>query len=55
MKHFETLTQKDINSMEMGEKFTYEMDNLLKRGMKVMPAMMIPIGLPIRSLKNDKR
>ncbi len=52
MKHFERMIKKeDIWDMERGEYFTYLNDGgYYRKGLKVTSSMMIPVGLPCKTI-----
>jgi hypothetical protein len=53
MQHFKKLTENIIrDSLDIGEDFTYETPTgLFRKGKKVSPAIMIPIGLLCETLE----
>lgn len=56
MKHFTNLRHKDIfYELAGGEYFTYvDADGYFRKGLKVAPSMMVPVGLRCRTLECAK-
>lgn len=59
MKHFEKLTNKNLQEMKTGEEFTYKIflngKVFYKKGMMVMPCGMVPIGLPCETIERARK
>ena len=55
MKHYNCLTSYHVLKMKIGEEFTYKTGDYFKKGIKISPTMMIPIGLTCSKLENAQK